>query len=87
MTKYREILRLFNHGINQTGIASSCGCARKTVRDVVNRAKAGNIIWPLPAETTDADLENYCFLINPCQNRTASFRTMITSIRKCCAVG
>lgn len=61
MTKYREILRLFNLGINQTGIASSCGCARKTVRDVVNRAKAGNIIWPLPAETTDADLEKLLF--------------------------
>ena len=61
MTKYREILRLFNLGISQTGIASSCGCARKTVRDVVNRAKACNIIWPLPAETTDADLEKLLF--------------------------
>jgi hypothetical protein len=61
MTKYREILRLFNLGISQTGIASSCGCARKTVRDVVNQAKACNIIWPLPDETTDADLEKLLF--------------------------
>ena len=47
MTKYREILRLFNLGINQTGIAQSCGCSRKTVREVVNRAKELNILWPL----------------------------------------
>ena len=87
MTKYREILRLFNLGISQTGIASSCGCARKTVRDVVNRAKACNIIWPLPAETTDADLEKLLFPDKSYQNRIASFRTMITSTRKCCAAG
>ncbi len=31
MTKYREILRLQNLGINQTGIAGSCGCSRATV--------------------------------------------------------
>jgi transposase len=61
MTRYREILRLFNLGINQTGIANSCGCARKTVRDVINRAKTCNISWPLPAETTDSDLEKLLF--------------------------
>ncbi|KAF5045177.1 IS21 family transposase ISPpu7 [anaerobic digester metagenome] len=61
MTKYREILRLLNLGINQTDIANSCGCARKTVRDVVNRAKAHDIIWPLTSETTDADLAKLLF--------------------------
>jgi transposase len=61
MTKYREILRLFNLGINQTGIAQSCGCSRKTVREVVNRAKELNILWPLPAETTDAELSKQLY--------------------------
>lgn len=61
MTKYREILRLASLGINQTGIASSCGCARKTVRSVLNRAKELDILWPLKAETTDADLEKLLF--------------------------
>ena len=61
MTKYREILRLASLGINQTGIASSCGCARKTVRNVLNRAKQLDIAWPLKADTTDADLEKLLF--------------------------
>lgn len=61
MTQYREILRLANLGINQTGIASSIGCARKTVRDVVNKAKELDITWPLPVEITDADLEKQLF--------------------------
>lgn len=61
MTKYREILRLASLGINQTGIASSCGCARKTVRNVLNRAKELDIVWPLKADTTDADLEKLLF--------------------------
>lgn len=61
MTKYREILRLASLGINQTGIANSCGCARKTVRNVLNRAKELDITWPLKADTTDADLEKILF--------------------------
>lgn len=61
MTKYREILRLASLGINQTGIASSCGCAKKTVRNVLNRAKELDIAWPLKADTTDADLEKLLF--------------------------
>lgn len=61
MTQYREILRLASLGINQTGIASSCGCARKTVRNVLNRAKELDITWPLKADTTDADLEKLLF--------------------------
>ena len=61
MTQYREILRLASLGINHTGIASSCGCARKTVRNVLNRAKELDITWPLKAETTNADLEQLLF--------------------------
>lgn len=61
MTQYREILRLASLGINQTGIANSCGCARKTVRNVLNRAKEKDIVWPLKAGTTDADLEQLLF--------------------------
>lgn len=61
MTQYKEILRLASLGINQTCIASSCGCARKTVRNVLNRAKELDITWPLKAETTEADLEKLFF--------------------------
>lgn len=37
MTKYLEILRLYSLGINQTGIAESCGCSMKTVSKRVRR--------------------------------------------------
>ena len=61
MTKYWEILRLQSLGINQTGIAGSCGCSRATVRKVLNRAKELEIAWPLKAEITDAELEKQFF--------------------------
>jgi hypothetical protein len=61
MTKYREILRLQSLGINQTGIAGSCGYSRATVRKVLNRAKELDIVWPLKAEITDTELENQFF--------------------------
>jgi hypothetical protein len=53
MTKYRKILRLKSLGINQTGIAGSCGYSRATVRKVLNRAKELDIVWPLKGEITD----------------------------------
>jgi transposase len=61
MTNYREILRLQSLGINQTGIAGSCGCSRATVRKILNRAKDLEVLWPLKAETTDLELEKQFF--------------------------
>jgi hypothetical protein len=61
MTKYREILRLQSLGINQTSIAGSCECARATVRKVLNRAQELDLVWPLKAEITDAELEEQFF--------------------------
>jgi transposase len=65
MTKYREILRLHSLGINQSGIAASCGCARKTVRKVLNRAKGLELKWPLTADQTDAVLKELFVPTNP----------------------
>jgi|LFRM01.1.fsa_nt_gb hypothetical protein len=39
MTQYREILRLYSHGINESGIAASSGGSRKTVTKVLDRTK------------------------------------------------
>jgi transposase len=61
MTQYREILRLYSHGISKSGIAASCGCARKTVTKVLNRAKELQITWPLNQEMTDGELEKLLF--------------------------
>ena len=61
MTKYREILRLHSLGISQRGIAASCSSSRKTIIKVLKRAKELNIAWPLPAETTDGELDKLFF--------------------------
>lgn len=58
MTKYREILRLSSLGITQVGIAGSCLCSRKTVRNVVKKAEKLGIQWPLDSETTDEVIHN-----------------------------
>jgi len=60
MTQYREILRLYQHGISQRSIALSCKCSRNTVAAVVQRAKSANLQWPLDGKT-DAELEALLF--------------------------
>ncbi|OPX89005.1 MAG: hypothetical protein A4E52_01121 [Pelotomaculum sp. PtaB.Bin013] len=39
MTSYKEVLRLHSLGINNTRIASGCGCSRTTVINVLQKAK------------------------------------------------
>lgn len=43
MTKYREILRLYNLGISQRSIALTCGCSRNTVKSIIERAQSINL--------------------------------------------
>ena len=57
MTKYREILRLKSLGFSERNIALSVPCSRNTVSKVLKRAEEKSISWPLPDDTTDADLE------------------------------
>ncbi|MHB1630214.1 MAG: IS21 family transposase [Bacilli bacterium] len=61
MTKYREILRLKSMGLSQRSIASSCQCSRNTVSEVLNRANVLELVWPLPEEVTEADLQYLLF--------------------------
>lgn len=72
MTQYREILRLYQHGISQRSIALSCKCSRNTVAAVVQRAKTANLQWPLD-EKTDAELETLLF---PEKQKQTSSRRM-----------
>lgn len=58
MRKTREILRLrweLKRSLRET--AASCGVGASTVHDVMARAKAAGLGWPLPAELDDAGLE------------------------------
>jgi transposase len=61
MTQYREILRLHSLGFSQVNIADSVGCARKTVRNVINRSQELDIHWPLEPDTTNSILEEQIY--------------------------
>lgn len=61
MTKYREILRLYNQGISHRSIAASLECSRNTISKVLARAKELNVAWPLSQETTDGELDKLFF--------------------------
>ena len=61
MTSYREILRLHSSGISQRSIATAVGCSRNTVARVLGRADQLKLPWPLPAGTTDKELETRLF--------------------------
>ncbi len=68
MINYREILRLKSLGMNKQETASSVGCSRNTVADVLRRAEALKFCYPLPSEMTDAKLATllYPSATNPC---------------------
>jgi transposase len=61
MTKYRDIIRLSSMGLSQRSIASSCQCSRNTVADVLARANQKELVWPLPEDVADADLQYMLF--------------------------
>ena len=82
MTKYREILRLFNLGISQQSIVQSCGVSKKTVNRIINRAKELNISWPLEPNETDAVLAEKLFPAIPRQIPTNKKLPNFDYIRK-----
>ncbi|WP_308162028.1 helix-turn-helix domain-containing protein [Bacillus sp. ISL-75] len=59
--KYREILRLNDQGLSNRSIASSCGCSRNTVNNVIKRADELQVSWPLEKDITDTDLQNVLY--------------------------
>jgi transposase len=62
MRKIRELLRLkYEHQFSNRKIALSCGIARATVSDYLNRVSRAQLSWPLPEELTDDNLEALIF--------------------------
>jgi transposase len=59
--KYREILRLNDQGLSNRSIASSCGCSRNTVNNLIKRADELQVSWPLKDDITDSDLQNILY--------------------------
>ena len=70
MRKLTEILRLNAAGLSARQIARSCGVARSTVADHLERMQAAGVTWPLAPELKDEDLERRLFGGNsPTRNR------------------
>src|SRR5271169_6622055 len=62
MRKIREVLRLcWHNGLSARQAAGSCGVARGTVRNILDRAGTAGLSWPLPEDLDDAALENRLF--------------------------
>jgi transposase len=61
MRQLRQMLRLHHDGVSAREIARTLGVARSTIQDGLGRARRAGIDWPLPAEWTDAALEERLF--------------------------
>lgn len=65
MVRYREILRQKAMGISVRNIAFSCKCSTATVRNVVDRARACGLEWPLPEEVNDKAIRSVLYPKKP----------------------
>ena len=61
MRQLRRILRLHHEGSSAREIVRAEGVARSTVQDALKRATAAKLLWPLPDELTDEELEARLF--------------------------
>ncbi len=61
MRQIRYTLRLASEGVSARQIARLLGVARSTVQDNLKRAQGAGLVWPLPADLTDAVLEARLF--------------------------
>jgi len=58
MRKIKDILRLkWGCGLSNRQVAASCGVARSTVAETLDRATAAGLSWPLPGDLDDQQLE------------------------------
>ena len=61
MVDYRNILRLQSQGYSQREIERELYCSRHTISEVLIRAKAAGIAWPLEDDVTNEDIQAILF--------------------------
>ncbi len=62
MRRVREMLRLSQEaGLPTRDVVRRTGVARSTVREMLERFEASGLVWPLPLEMTDAELETQLY--------------------------
>ena len=57
MVNYREIIRLNSLKFSNLAIAGSLCCSRNTVSEVVTLAERYSLVWPIPKDLTNTDIE------------------------------
>lgn len=81
MIQYREIIRQLGLGLSQSQIAASCGCARKTVRNITVVLKERGLSFASFEAASDAELEALLFPGKHSQPSNAGCRTLRKSPR------
>jgi len=61
MRKIRDVLRLSAEGLSTRQIAASLAIGRTTLQGYLDRARDAEVVWPLPLEMSDTDLERLIF--------------------------
>lgn len=57
MVNYREIIRLNSLKFSNLAIAGSLCCSRNTVSEVLTLAERYSLVWPIPKDLTNTDIE------------------------------
>jgi hypothetical protein len=69
VTNYHEIFRQASLGLSKTDIGRQLGCSRNTISVILSRAHKQNIVWPLPENLSDRNIEEALFPERATQSR------------------
>jgi transposase len=61
MRKVRDVLRLPAEGMSTRQIAASLEIGRTTLQGYLDRARDAEVVWPLPPDMSDTNLERLIF--------------------------
>src|SRR5215471_3441447 len=61
MRQLRQMLRLHHDGLGAREIGRRLGVARSTIQDNLKRAQTAELVWPLPPDLSEEELERRLF--------------------------